>query len=121
MKIRQTLAVSFVVALALPAIFCRGNESLEGQAKDARLKTEIKSKLATQVDASTLLSVEVNVTNGVATLAGPVHSVDESRRIESVVRSVPGVSDVKVALQILAPQEIVTPPAATAPPADRKS
>jgi osmotically-inducible protein OsmY len=104
---KLALLLAFVAATAVAA--CRGNQSLEGQARDARIKTEIKSKLATQVDAATLLSVEVNVTNGVVTLAGPVHSIQESGRIESVARTVPGVTDVKVALQVLAPEAIITP------------
>jgi osmotically-inducible protein OsmY len=116
MRVRHTPALLLAVCLAAGLVACRGNQSLEGQAKDARIKTQVKSKLAAQVDAGTLTSIEVNVTNGVVTLAGPVHSAEESSRIESVARSVEGVTDVKVTLQILAPQAIVTPavpPAAT--------
>ena len=108
-RLRSVFTLSVALCVAAAVLACRGNQSLEGQAKDARLKTEIKTKLATQVDAGTLTSIEVNVTNGVVTLAGPVHSAEESSRIESVARTVPGVADVKVTLQIMAPQQIVTP------------
>ncbi len=102
------------VLLSISILFaCRANQSLEGQARDARIAAQIKSRLASQVGATTLTSVEVNVTNGVATLAGPVHSAQESQQIEQVARGVEGVSVVKNALQILQ-QEVVTPPAAAA-------
>ena len=117
MSIRTALAFSAALVAAISMAACRPNESLEGQAKDARLKAAIKSKLASQVSATTLTSIEVNVTNGVATLAGPVHSAEESGRIESVARSVEGVTDVKNALQVLAPQQSVTPPPGSAAPA----
>jgi hyperosmotically inducible periplasmic protein len=113
MSIRRALAFSAALAVAIAAASCRPNQSLEGQAKDAQIKTAVKAKLASQVDATTLTSIEVNVTNGVVTLAGPVHSAEESSRIESVARTVEGVTDVKNALQILAPQQGVTPPAIT--------
>lgn len=101
--------VALVVIGALAA--CRPNQSLEGQAKDAKIAAQIKTRLASQVNASTITAVEVNVTNGVATLAGPAHSAEESRQIEQVARSVEGVRDVRNELQILAPQTIVTPSA----------
>ena len=88
-----------------------------GKARDAKTKTTIKSRLASEVDASTLLSVEVNVTNGVVTLAGPVHSQAESRKIESVARGVAGVTDVRNDLQVLATETVPTSPAATPPAA----
>ena len=109
MATRRVLALSAVLVAALILAACRPNESLEAQAKDTRLKTAIKSKLASDVDASTLTSVTVNVTNGVVTLAGPVHSAEESSKIESVARGVEGVTDVKNALQILSAQTNVTP------------
>jgi osmotically-inducible protein OsmY len=109
-------AVIFVAAITL-ATACRPNESLEGQAKDAKIATQIKSKLASEVGASTITSVSVNVTNGVVTLAGPVHSGEESTKIESVARGVAGVTDVKNALQVLAADVSVTPSGTTlAPP-----
>jgi len=114
MKSRRHLVPIFAFALAATLASCRGNQSLEGQTKDARIKAEIKSKLASQIGAETLTAIEVNVTNGVVTLAGPVHSAEESSRIEAVARGVPGVSDVKVTLQVLAPQQIVTPAEASA-------
>jgi hypothetical protein len=60
-------------------------------------------------------SVEVNVTNGVVTLAGPVHSADEKSRAEASARTVEGVVSVTNALQVLA-GDVSTTPSPTMPP-----
>jgi osmotically-inducible protein OsmY len=117
MKIRTTAVLA--AAAVILALACRPNESLEGQAKDAKIATQVKTRLASEVGASTITAVSVNVTNGVVTLAGPVHSAQESSRIESVARGVPGVTDVKNALQVLAPDVSVTPSGSAAPPSPK--
>ena len=91
---------------------CRPNETVERQADDAGIKTSIKAKLASDVRFSTLTAVSVDVTNGVVTLAGPVHSEDEKQKIEETVRSVKGVVNVTNALQV---QLEAAPPAAGSP------
>ena len=91
---------------------CRPNETVERQADDAGIKTSIKAKLASDVRFSTLTAVSVDVTNGVVTLAGPVHSEDEKQKIEETVRSVKGVVNVTNALQV---QPEAAPPAAGSP------
>jgi hypothetical protein len=95
---RALLAAAAVLTLAVPA--CRPNETVEGQTRDAKIKAEIKSKLASDVGAATLTSIQVNVTNGVVTLAGPVHNSDEKARAESVAKAAEGVVSVNNALQI---------------------
>ena len=102
-----------LLAAALLLAACRPNESVEGQARDAKIKTQVKSKLASDVGAATLTSVQVNVTNGVVTLAGPVHSADEKARAEAAARTVEGVVSVTNALQVLVPDTSATPVAAT--------
>ena len=106
-----------LLAAVLLITACRPNESVEGQARDAKIKTQIKSKLASDVGATTLTSIQVNVTNGVVTLAGPVHSADEKARAEAAARTVDGVVSVTNALQVLAPDTSATPPAVTPAPA----
>ncbi|MCA1580852.1 MAG: BON domain-containing protein, partial [Acidobacteria bacterium] len=86
--------------LSLSVSACRPNETVEGQTRDAKIKTEIKSKLASDVGAATLTSIQVNVTNGVVTLAGPVHNQEEKARAESVAKAADGVVSVNNALQI---------------------
>jgi hypothetical protein len=57
----------------------------------------------------------VDVTNGVVTLAGPVHSEDEKQKIEETVRSVKGVVNVTNALQVQ-PEAAPPAPASSAAP-----
>ena len=92
---------------------CRPNETVERQADDAGIKTSIKAKLASDVRFSTLTAVSVDVTNGVVTLAGPVHSEDEKQKIEETVRSVKGVVNVTNALQVQ--PEAAPPPPGSSP------
>ncbi len=79
---------------------CRPNQTVERQADDASIKTSIKAKLASDVRFSTLTSVSVDVTNGVVTLAGPVHTDEEKQKIEEVARGVQGVTQVTNNLQV---------------------
>lgn len=81
---------------------CRPNETVEGQARDTKIKTQVKSKLAADVGAATITALSVDVTNGVVTLAGPVHSEDEKARAEAAAKSVEGVVSVNNALQVQA-------------------
>lgn len=106
-----TALVGFVFLAAAGG--CRPNETVERQADDAGIKTSIKAKLASDVRFSTLTAVSVDVTNGVVTLAGPVHSEDEKQKIEETARSVKGVVNVTNALQVQ--PEAPAPPAAASP------
>lgn len=90
------------MALLLASASCRPSQTLERQTDDAAIEARIKAKLATDVGASTITSVEVNVTNGVVTLAGPVNSQDEKQKIEAVARSVEGVRSVTDNIQVTA-------------------
>jgi osmotically-inducible protein OsmY len=92
--------VLLVLVLAL-AVACRPNQTLEGQTKDAGIKAQVKAKLASDVGAATVTAIEVNVTNGVVTLAGPVHSDEEKQKAETVARGVEGVKGVNNALQVM--------------------
>ncbi len=99
--------------LPLAALACRPSQTVERQTDDAATKAKIKTKLASEVNISTLTQVDVNVTNGVATLAGPVSSETEKQQVEAVVRSVEGVVSVNNNLQIVTTQVITPEPAAT--------
>ena len=117
MKNRFWNAAALVEAfLLLAAGACRPNQTVERQTDDAGIKTSIKAKLASDVRFSTLTAVSVDVTNGIVTLAGPVHSEEEKQKIEETVRSVKGVVNVTNNLQV---ETSGAPPvaAATAPAA----
>jgi osmotically-inducible protein OsmY len=114
---RGSISLGIVVCAAVAALLaCRPNETVEGQAHDAKIKTQIKSKLASDVGAGTLTSLSVDVTNGVVTLAGPVHSEDEKSRVEAVAKSIAGVAGVNNALQVQAAPGPGAPAMTTASP-----
>lgn len=92
------VALGIGVALALA---CRPSQTVERQTKDATLKAQVKAKLASDVGAATVTAVEVNVTNGVVTLAGPVRSDEEKQKAEAAASSVEGVAGVNNALQVM--------------------
>jgi len=94
----------FFMALILAvSMACRTNESPEGQVQDARIAAAIKAKLASDVNATTITNVSVNVTNGVVTLSGQVNTADNKRRAEEIARSVDGVVRVNDDLQVQTP------------------
>ena len=102
--------------LLIGSAACRPNQTVERQSDDAGIKTSIKAKLAADVRFSTLTAVSVDVTNGIVTLAGPVHNAEEKQKIEDVARAIKGVVSVTNNLQV-EPSTSVTPaPATTALP-----
>ena len=101
MKYSLVRLTALLISFSIASIACRPNQTVEGQAKDAKIKTDIKAKLASDVGAATLTAVSVNVTNGVVTLAGPVHSGEEKSRIESIAKGAEGVVSVNNALQVM--------------------
>jgi hypothetical protein len=100
-----------LLLLCAAAFACRPSQTVERQTKDTALKAEVKAKLATELGPATVTSIEVNVTNGVVTLAGPVHNDAEKQKAETVARGVEGVTGVNNNLQVLA--EPVPAPAGT--------
>lgn len=109
------LAAAVFGFLFLAVLACRPNQTVERQTDDAGIKASIKAKLAADVRFSTLTAVSVDVTNGIVTLAGPVHSEEEKAKIEATVRTVKGVVNVTNNLQI-EPAGAATPVVATPVP-----
>lgn len=79
---------------------CNTVQSPRAQVDDAQITTEVKSKLASDVNASSLTDISVNTTNGVVTLAGQVGSAEIKQRAQTVTASVPGVARVNNDLQV---------------------
>ena len=92
--------------LLLPALLCaflvgcRTNESPEGQVNDLQIVAQVKSKLASEIGATTVTNVSVDSTNGVVTLAGQVDSVELKTHAEAVAKGVPKVVRVINNLQV---------------------
>lgn len=103
-----------ILLAALATVACRPEQTVERQTKDAALEAQVKAKLATDVGASTVTAVEVNVTNGVVTLAGPIGSEEERQKAEAAARSVEGVTGVNNNLQVMT--EVLPPPGTSPPP-----
>jgi len=100
--------VALVCGSAL-VLACRPNETVERQTKDAALKAQVKAKLASDVGPQTVTAIEVNVTNGVATLAGSVRGDEEKRKAEAAARSVEGIAGVNNNLQVNAVEAAPSP------------
>jgi osmotically-inducible protein OsmY len=95
MRILLPLALLFAFLVG-----CRTNESPEAQVDDLQITAQAKSKLASEVGASTVTNISVDSTNGVVTLAGQVDSGDVKAKAEAVVKAVPKVVRVVNNLQV---------------------
>ena len=96
-----------ILAIATPittAVFVDGCNTVQPpsqQISDAQITTTVKAKLAAKVRPSSLANINVNTTNGVVTLAGPVESPEVKQRAEKVTASVSGVVSVNNNLQVI--------------------
>lgn len=96
----RCVAAAALVRLTMLVIGCNFTQSPNRQAEDLKITTEVKTKLATDVNASSLANIEVNTTNGVVTLAGQVETAEVKSSAETVARAVPGVVRVNNNLQV---------------------
>jgi osmotically-inducible protein OsmY len=94
------VAVLLVVFTALSA--CTTTQSPGEQIDDSGIHAAVKTKL-TADRFSNLVNVDVNVTNGVVTLAGEVPNAKVKSEAESEARSVSGVKRVVNNLQVASP------------------
>jgi osmotically-inducible protein OsmY len=105
-KMRVRTIPSIVLAIAVmasTAVFgqgCNTEQSPKRQLSDAQITTEVKTKLASDVRASSVANIQVNTTNGVVTLAGQVENENVKHSAETVTASVPGVVRVNNNLQV---------------------
>ena len=88
---------------------CNMSQSPNRQVSDAQITTQVKSKLASDVRASSLTNIDVNTTNGIVTLAGQVENAEVKRSAETVTASVPGVVRVNNNLQVVSAAASVAP------------
>ena len=90
-----------LISLAALLCACRTNESPEGQVNDLEIEAQLKSKLASDVGASTVTNISVNSTNGVVTLSGQVDSDAAKTKAAAVASAVPKVVRVVNNLQVV--------------------
>ncbi len=82
------LSVAFALVLA---IACSSTQTAGQQADDAAITAAVKTKLATDVQLSTVTNIEVDTTDGVVTLAGKVQTADVKQRAGELAQNVDGV------------------------------
>jgi osmotically-inducible protein OsmY len=103
-KIRVGMIPAIVLAIAVVACTaeqgCNTEQSPKRQLSDAQITTQVKTKLASDVRASSVANIQVNTTNGIVTLAGQVENDGVKHSAETVAASVPGVVRVNNNLQV---------------------
>jgi hyperosmotically inducible protein len=91
------------VALVATSMACRMNETPSAQVKDAEIAASLKGKLVSDLNASTITDISVNVTNGVVTLSGQVKNPENKQKAEQIAHNVDGVGRVNNELQVATP------------------
>ena len=96
--------VSYLAVVLAAALFagCTTTQSAGRQVDDASIHTALKAKL-TADRFSNIVNIDINVTNGVVTLAGEVPNAMVKADAESEARSVNGVVRVINNLQVKNP------------------
>jgi osmotically-inducible protein OsmY len=94
------LTMGALASIAVLAEGCNTVQPPNRQVSDLQITTQVKSKLASDVRASSLTNIDVNTTNGVVTLSGEVENADVKHSAETVTASVPGVVRVNNNLQV---------------------
>lgn len=81
---------------------CTTTQTPGEQIDDATIATEVKGRLVGD-RFSNIVNIEVNVTNGIVTLAGEVPNAEVKSDAEAEVRKVSGVKGVNNNLQVKSP------------------
>ena len=90
------------IAMLIALAACSTTQSPGKQVDDASIHTAVKAKL-TADRFSNIVNIDINVTNGVVTLAGEVPNAKVKAEAEAEARSVDGVVRVINNLQVKSP------------------
>jgi len=101
-RFRGILGLAAALVLVAFVTGCTTTQSPGTQIDDGAISTAVKAKL-TGERFSNLLNIEVNVTNGIVTLAGEVPNAQVKADAERETRSVNGVKGVNNNLQVSSP------------------
>jgi osmotically-inducible protein OsmY len=101
-RFRGILGVAAALLLVAFVSGCTTTQSPGEQLDDAGIGAAVKAKL-TADRFSNIVNVEVNVTNGIVTLAGEVPNAEVKADAEKEARSVSGVKGVNNNLQVSNP------------------
>jgi osmotically-inducible protein OsmY len=95
-------AIALAAVLAFAGAACSTTQPVETQVDDAGIHAAVKAKL-TADRFPNITNIDVNVTNGVVTLAGEVPNAQVKADAEAAVREVNGVKGVNNNLQVKSP------------------
>ena len=101
-RLSGILGAAVLVAFMVSLGACSTTKSAGKQVDDAAIHTAVKAKL-TADRFSNIVNVDINVTNGVVTLAGEVPNTQVKMEAEKEARSVDGVVRVINNLQVKHP------------------
>jgi len=101
-RARSRFLVAVVAAVIAVGIACTTTQTPGEQIDDASIHTAVKAKLTTD-RFSNITNVDINVTNGVVTLAGEVPNAKVKADAEAEAHSVKGVKRVINNLQVSNP------------------
>ena len=99
---RGCIPMFAAVVLALMVAGCTTTQSPARQIDDNAIHAKVTAKLTAE-RFSNLLNIDINVTNGIVTLAGEVPNAQVKAEAEQEARSVAGVVRVINNLQVKAP------------------
>lgn len=99
---RGYITMLAAVALALVVAGCTTTQSPGRQIDDNAIHAKVKAKLTAE-RFSNVLNIDINVTNGLVTLAGEVPNAQVKAEADQEARSVAGVVRVINNLQVKAP------------------
>jgi len=98
---RRFLQVASFLAVAVGAAACTTTQTASSQVDDNEIHAAVKARLTT-ARFSNIVNIDINVTNGVVTLAGQVANADVKSDAGKEARSVKGVVAVHNELQVKA-------------------
>lgn len=78
----------------------KGEEGTTNVLDDTEITTKVKTKLAADLNIGTVVTIEVNTTNGVVTLAGKVNNEEQKKLAGEIAQGVEGVVKVNNNLQV---------------------
>ena len=99
---RRMLRIAAFVAVTAAVVACTTTQTPKRQFNDNEIHAAVKARLTT-ARFSNIVNIDINVTNGVVTLAGEVPNADVKANAETEALAVNGVLRVHNELQVKAP------------------
>jgi osmotically-inducible protein OsmY len=96
------LRIAVFVAVATAVTACTTTQTTSRQVDDNEIHAALKARLTT-ARFSNIVNIDINVTNGVVTLAGEVPNADVKAQAEAEAHAVKGVVSVNNKLQVKVP------------------